>query len=309
MKKSFLKLFIVVLLPGLLLLWLEINLSRVPNSFTEKRSIFQKNASQTKTVFLGSSQALYGIIPELISADAINLASLNQDLYYDHQWLFNYIDSMPQLKKVYFTFTYFTLGYELINTKEQWRAYFYERVWKLPSALPLNDIKKYSWISLYGPRVALSYARNGFKNEGEFVLSKNGFQSLDSTFTFFPSDSSGKAAIDYHHGFFRFPSIEDNKIRIFEMVQLCRDHNVEPILLLPPLHSTYRKYELDWIKGLNSVLIDNLREVKKIKVLDFSSHPAFTDNCFRDEFHLNHKGALLFSELVRRESNNSAQGE
>lgn len=303
MKNPGIKLFLVLLLPALLVLWMEMNLSRVPNSFTGKKAVFQSRAAQTETLFLGSSQALYGIIPEMISAQTINLASLNQDLYYDHQWLFRYVDSLPKLKRVYVTFTYFTLGYELVKTKEFWRIYFYDRVWQLKPPVEQNDLKKFSWLVLYGPRMALSFARNNFVDPTNVPVTPTGFLPLDSTAAFLPSDSSGKAAVDYHHDFFSFPAITDNKVRIFEMLQLCREKNIEFILLLPPLHSTYRKHELEWIKALNHSLIRDLREVKKIGVLDFSAHPLFTDNCFSDEFHLNNRGARIFSQLVGEEMN------
>jgi hypothetical protein len=302
MHKPAIKLLLVLLPPLLVIIWLETKLPQVPNSYKGKMEVFQKNANETQTLILGSSQALYGMVPELISPKAINLANLNQDLTYDHQLLFQYIDSFPHLKTVYATLTYFTLGYELINTKESWRSYFYERIWNLKPTMHEKDFKSYSWLALYGPRNALNFARHNFKSHFDQPLSNSGFQGLDSSLIFQPSDLSGKNAVDYHHSFFRFPSIQDNKIRIFEMAQLCRDHNVEFVLLLPPLHATYRKHREPWIINLNNNLIENLRSVKKVKVLDFTAHPAFGDNCFHDEFHLNARGALLFSKLIRQES-------
>jgi lysophospholipase L1-like esterase len=85
------------------------------------------------------------------------------------------------------------------------------------------------------------------------------------------------------------------------MAQLCRDRDIELIILLPPLHKTYRDQTLNWINGLNKKLLQNLREVKKVRVLDFSAHSAFEDACFFDEFHLNHRGAIQMSKLIHQE--------
>lgn len=301
MKNPLLKFVLVIVPPLVFLLWLEINLEKVPNSYNRKKSIFNQKAALTENLFLGSSQALYGVIPEFAAPAAINLANLNQDLTYDHRLLVHYIDSMPKLKRVFVTLTYFTLGYELENTEEIWRSWFYERVWNLERTSPESSIKSYSWVALYQPRTALNFARNGFQNPSDQPLSSTGFQSMDSNRVFKPSLLSGKNAVNYHHGFFRFPSVEENKIRVFEMAQLCREREIDLIILLPPLHATYRNQTLKWINGLNKKLVQNLQKVKKVRVLDFSDHPAFDDACFFDEFHLNHKGAIRMSELLHRE--------
>ena len=301
MKNQILKFIFVIVPPLIFLLWLEINLEKVPNSYNRKKKIFNQKSAFTENLFLGSSQALYGVIPELAAPSAINLANLNQDLTYDHRLLFHYIDSMPKLRRVFVTFTYFTLGYALENTEEIWRSWFYERVWKLERTSPERNLKSYSWVALYQPRTALNFARNGFQNSAEQALSSTGFQSMDSNRVFTPSLLSGKNAVDYHHGFFRFSSVEENKVRVFEMAQLCRDRDIELIILLPPLHKTYRDQTLNWINGLNKKLLQNLREVKKVRVLDFSAHSAFEDACFFDEFHLNHRGAIQMSKLIHQE--------
>jgi len=300
MNKPIVKLSLILLIPLLVLLWLEINLPKVSNSYKQKRNVFNENATKVETVFLGSSQALYGVKPEMLPNNTINLANLNQDLYYDHQWLMQYIDSMPRVKTIFLTFTYFTLGYELQTTKENWRTFFYQRYWNLKGSNDDFNIRNYSCLALYGPRISLSFALHGFTDPNNQIFSALGHQSLDSTRFLKSSPQLGKQAVAYHHGFFRQGAMEDNKIRIFEMAELCRERGVNFVILQTPLHYTYRNNCAPWILAYNSKFLSGLKERQKAIILDFSSSKEFSDSCFFDEFHLNAKGATKLTSLIRK---------
>lgn len=78
-----------------------------------------------------------------------------------------------------------------------------------------------------------------------------------------------------------------------KIVDYCKDRNIRLILLRTPHHpSQVRLFEAD----LHQLLQKNLAGVT---FWDYADYP-FSDDCFQDTLHLNHKGAEVFSDLLEQ---------
>lgn len=79
-------------------------------------------------------------------------------------------------------------------------------------------------------------------------------------------------------------------------MELCKEKDVELILLSTPFHSAYPTGRVK--------LADNYyqREMKSFRWLNYSKL-SLPDSCFADYEHLNSKGSTVFSEILKEELN------
>ena len=94
--------------------------------------------------------------------------------------------------------------------------------------------------------------------------------------------------------------IKDASACLNEMVVFCKERNITPVMVLPPMYYTLSdKFD----KNARKVLIDDLLETledKSVKFLNYMDDSRFSHDItlFQDSFLLNKKGAKKFTKIV-----------
>jgi len=97
--------------------------------------------------------------------------------------------------------------------------------------------------------------------------------------------------------------IKDASACLNEMVVFCKERNITPVMVLPPMYHTLSdKFD----KNARKVLIDDLLETledKSVKFLNYMDDSRFSHDItlFQDSFLLNKKGAQKFTKIVLHE--------
>ena len=89
---------------------------------------------------------------------------------------------------------------------------------------------------------------------------------------------------------------------IVEMIQFCLDRDIEPVIVIPPVHETLNLYFTpNFVQNYITTFIDELN-MQNIKVLDYLNHPLFTKDAFyMDAFFMNECGAKEFTKQVLKD--------
>lgn len=308
MKKGIVKILYKLLILGLLfsilIIYCEVKLREIPSSYIIKKNYFEKNLDSAEILILGSSQPLYGINPEYFSLKGFNLAEQSQSLYYDEKLVSKYIDKMPNLKFVFITISYFSLWYELYNSVENWRDYFYKKDWQLAinnqKYIDKNDV---SYIDLYGisfvqsallvnfnlPAWTESLRENGwYQNTGRMLISQN-------------ADSSSALEIKRQDQAMADSVFENNKNYLEKLITELTLKKITPVIIITPVYNTYSmKMDPNRNKKTEEV-INNLCKAPVCRSYIYLNDPRFVLSDFSDTDHLNETGAGKFSKIINKE--------
>ena len=94
--------------------------------------------------------------------------------------------------------------------------------------------------------------------------------------------------------------LKDASSILNEMLSFCKERNIKPVLVLPPMyHTLASKFD----KNARKVLLDDLLETledKSVKFLNYMDDSRFSHDItlFQDSFLLNKKGAKMFTKIV-----------
>jgi hypothetical protein len=156
--KKFLFNFITFIVPFLILfVLLEISFRKIPNDYSYKNDFLEKNKNKMEIIILGNSHTFYGINPLLINKpNSFNASHVSQSLNIDLLLLEKY--NFRNLKTLILPISYFTFGWDLIESEEKFRSKNYVNYYKLNipcdyidnfeifnshNATPLKTILKY----------------------------------------------------------------------------------------------------------------------------------------------------------------------
>lgn len=292
------KLFFVLLPLVLVIAFFEISLRETPDSYQQKKEIFEHHKNEAEVLITGNSQALYGIDPDSLSFYALNMAFVNQDIWYDVQMIRYAMSEMPKLKMVLLQLNYLSFGYRLDKITESWRCSFYSSRWNFKR--PYNDIllRDYSFLALYTPRIALSWLKNNFNSSAAYHLTARGFENVPPFASVLVNDSSARFWAHRHQTFMDSAHFQRN----FELLKaLSRDlriNNIRFLIFSTPLCLQYRKSCSKSILAGNTRFLAHLRKEEGVEYFDFRSDLSFQQQDFLDDYHLNSNGAAKLSHKI-----------
>lgn len=280
--------------------YIEYKLSTVSNSYNFKRNCLEQKLDSIEILALGSSQILYSINPTYFNLKTYNLGNVSQSLYYDTHLALKYIDKMPKLKYVILGISYFSFEYQLIDTKESWRDYYYTQFWDVDfPEIDHFDLKCYSKLFLYTPKVALELFKNGLVLKINQEINENGYMKIDTTANSINiDDSSGYKRVYIHDHSYKATRFSENELVVDSFLKILKKKNIVPIILTPPVYSTYSKF-------INKAKMDkNIKAIKAIcdkynsKYLNYFEDTTFVKTNFYDNDHLNFIGAEKLSKRI-----------
>ena len=288
----------------LLLGWgvLEWGMRRVPNSNSEKRDRLAAMAGDVETLVLGSSEAYYGIAAGEFSSPAFNLANNSQTLYYDDQILARVLPSLPKLRRVLIPISYFTLYYQLYDHDEDWRQYGYAQEWGIPPARSADrwDLRMWSRVALYAPRVALAAARARFRTNLAPETDAHGWYEVrdDLKVTWDLSAAWCAEPLARHHSWMKLVHEPLALASLEDILRQLRSRNVEAVLITTPVWPTYEAGMRPTYAERTATTIRRLQREYGVRYLSFRHEPRLHEEDFHDCGHLNARGARRFTHML-----------
>lgn len=257
-----------------------------------RNNIFEIKAS-TKTLIIGDSQIEYSLDDSIIE-NSLNISSAADIYLYSYVKLKAFAERNKSVKTVILGLSYHNL---LKSLEEEWMtdSYIMNKMFKYSFLLNIHEyfdiLREYpvpfiKSLNLIYKSVIKNFLKSFLVgrytnyNLGKFIPLHKDNIDVALTWRIQPREIEySKLQIKYF-----------NKI-----VEYCKDNNINIILLTAPLHPIYIQNKTIEKKALDNYISKNIGD---INYLDFSKF-VFPDNkYFADTWHLNYRGAALFSEKL-----------
>ena len=302
--KGFLLKTSVFLLPIVLGVFIvEIYIRFSSSAFSLKAKYFNETATQT-IIILGSSHAQSDVNPRLFSCPAANLAYGSQDLKLD-QLLFEktvFLNKKPMV--LLLEFSYHRLLRE--NPDPYWRNGLYENFYGLDLTKGIS-LAKFILVSsnlkFFNNFIVESISRKRSDSRfNQWGFNENDFQGVFKAFNYdtarIVKSSQNRLSIDEWDNIDQ--SVVERNISHLERISaLCAANHIHLVLFAPPVFSTYRTFFKQQNIQLRNVVIKKLQSKNRsVNWMNFENDPSFTTDLFKNDDHLNSKGAQLFTGML-----------
>jgi hypothetical protein len=301
--KFLIKLCVFVFVVSAVLLWVEVQLRTVPNSYNVKKKILENAIPTAQVLITGTSREYFGIKPSLLGCKGINMANVSQSLYYDYHIGSQYLPRLKDLKVLIIGISEFSLEYEISDDdNEPWRKYFYDIVFDIPPEDGRNlDIRRFSLIALYSPSIVQRYARDCFKVDLTESIDAEGA----STVNFFgPStsiDENDKNVADWHVKRMKRDRVSRNAQFLCNLIEAAKKQHIAVVLITSPARKTYRDH---FDAPSYEVMQKTIRSISQQYHVDYFNYYAdnrFTAEDFSDCYHLYARGTEKYSRIIKAE--------
>lgn len=304
--KIILKLSFILLLTGTLVVYCEIQLRKIPNIYTVKKEIFERQLDSIQVLILGNSQSQYDIDPDYFSSGSskikgFNLAYPSQSLYYDKELTFRYLDRIPKLKVVIISVSYFSLWSELYSAVESWRDAGY-MFWNIKSNDPrFFDIRRSSYIALYGIDYAQDLLRRNFKNVYVDYPAVNGHGIEHLHHGIVLTVDAGKVRVKTHNDMMHYELINNNIDYMQSLITELKSRNIFTAIITTPVYKTY--YENIDVKKeeINEDILNKLSVKNNVRYFNYLRDNRFDSTDFMNNDHLDNKGIEKFSKILNED--------
>ncbi len=260
-----------------------------------------RGRKQYQNIIIGTSQALHSIKPSII--DSCGLSFYNFGLNganpkFCEQWYNEIYRSYNQPPKhLILTVNWFWFDGSLLKRQfEQDAAYFPQSLfWKIVWNKPMQE-----WKDLFYNRYAFLKYRSSFKtmltgNKRSWGIDERAF---DRGFAplYFEKKPNFKEKLT--------PLIDSNQVVAFKkLLKQLKQENVKVILIFTPEYLLAQQTQYKASETIQ--LIEKIADENQIPIIDFN-RPAYdylyeTKQNYADNIHLNHQGAIKFSQALAEE--------
>jgi hypothetical protein len=302
------KKLILIIVPVLILsVFFELKARNISNGFLMKRELMDVKKDKIEFLVLGSSHGNYGINPEIISENSFNLTFNSQDLYYDSKLFDEYKEEMVNLKCVVLTLSNFSLWYDLNDSPEKWRKYFYKEYFGINSKSPESasefvDLKSHSFAFFYGflntlmgtlyPNyLAFGTDMNSFG--WNIDTNKNLVSASDTTF------ENGRERVDFTDALIKKENTEYNLKLLNGIIEYVKKKKLKLVFVTTPVTYQYFKFLNKEMYYEFQSTVGKLADNQNVYFLNFFNDGRFSSSDFRDYDHVNGKGAFKFSRILK----------
>ena len=283
---------------------IEYRARHLPNTYQVKKQGFEQLKDSIAVLVLGSSHALKGIDPSLFSCTGFNFSNSSQTLIQDEGLCHRYLNELPQLKAVVLDISYISFYFDLQDSPESWRDYFYWHYYGLNDPPPgLLKPETYFYSALYTQRVV----NDIFFGKLNYIKEFGNISPYGWEITHAPedslaiSDSIAGQLVSLHEELARpanFHRVMDHLDRL-----LCEleKRDIAVLMVSLPVSRPYYS-QLDPVRE-NRIggIIDSLRSEHPLVYRDYSRDPRFGRTDFSDCDHLDSTGAVKFSRILDEE--------
>lgn len=276
----------------------------MPNSYRIKKEQLATQAGEVRVLVLGSSNAYKDVDPSCFSLRGYNLANSSQTLFYDARLCRLYLDRMPALCCVVICLSGISYYFELNQSPDDWRAYFYYRYFGIRApSLDLTDPKAYFCTALYPRKIILTNLIDPLRAIRDMNdLQNNGWEKAPiPTDPEAVSDSTGRLRYLFHETLVNSANTTMTTRYLIGLINELQQRGISVVLVTPPVSATYYKWFDPKYVRENQRLSGMLCSRFGIRYYDYFRDPRFTREDFYDNDHLNFKGAQKFSSILESE--------
>ena len=278
--------------------FMEFILLFVDNNYTYKHKYLNTSGDGIDVLLLGNSYFENGLNPHHVSDSAFNAAMAARWIYYDKLIVEKYVPKMSNLKAVVFS-----MGYKM----PFYHSYHYKN--KYTGMIMIYDYAKF--MHLYYDRFPQKYLYWSALLTGNFS-----FGQLTSS-----RDCDDKGYCPKYGSVEDFSTAQnidpeiinvenvDNQLAEYTqyltaMARVCRENSVRFIVVTPPCHDIFNQNTRpEGIAALNGI-IDNVKSSCPVEYKSYLYDDEFrADSLYYNCSHLNHTGATLFAEKLKRDFN------
>ena len=302
MKLFLYKIFLFFLISVFILVLYENSLSLVPNTYTLKKKLIEKNKDSINMVVVGTSHVFGGIIPSKMTNFTVNIANQSQSIYYDIELLKKYIKQLPNLNTIVFDINFFTFQYNLDNGPEAWRALYYKNTFNIVPQTKEFSFSDNFLIKMYNPKDIIFHIGSIPLYEGYYK--NNGVGLSSEVLSIVNKENSVRR---YNHLVNKY-MLKSEKAKIIEELEIFLENltntKIKIVFVQVPISPTMYSYIDKKLLFENNNILKNLCEkYPNVKSINMLNDMRFLEHDFRDPDHLNLKGAIKFSSLLNAEIN------
>ncbi len=268
-------------------------------TFSVKKKYLEKNINSFSVLIFGSSHSQNALNPAIMKEKSCNLAFGGQAIAIDYFLLDKYIDRMSDLKTVVFEVSPFRFYYD--HNADEWNGHIYSNLYNINYKTTSCSVKNYSLI-VSSPKfftsIFIDYinpiAHKTRLNECGFII--NDFNGRFEKLKYDSVEIYNSYIMD--RDFSNKELFKLNRLFLRRVIQKCISKKVNVILLSTPVYTSY--YSRIPIKAIGEVnsMLDEYKKVFGVTILDFSLDKSFTLQDFKDDNHLNPKGAEKLTQKL-----------
>ena len=302
MRKFLLQLFWFGLPVLFIFGFLEYKISAIPNDLSYKRVLLEAALPKIEVLITGASDSFMGINPQYFSKVGFNLAFHSQSLIIDTQLVRKYFDRMPRLQLIIMSINYATPSYKMSDSDESRRNFLYSRFFGIrgdQSVLSLLHPQNYFAFMNYGSNQIREFIEKKFKVNLASETSASGWSKSETIGNAqVITVATGKKLVLFHDRLMKSEHIPDNLKALDDLLSYAAPKDVKIVFVTPPVFNTYSSLmNLDvWQK--EKTLIRNLAQKHNTFYYDFLTDSRFEISDFKDDNHLNFKGAEKLSQIL-----------
>lgn len=247
------------------------------------------NSEIVETLVTGISYAKSGFLETKYKKKSINIAYGSQDLYYDYN-LVKYLlkeNKFENLKEVIIGLSYYSFQYDMSLSSISNKVILYYKNIRLAHHVKDIDIL----VDGLDETIYISKLIFNFNNQNNSILKWTDVNNeID--------DKVGKsqAELDCKKD---YPETVRENIQIFrEYLQLLKQNNIKPIVVVFPASKYYTKYFSQRIEDEFNYIIRKVRKEYEFEYIDYFRCDLFEDDDFYDVSHLNLRGAEKFTDIL-----------
>ncbi len=287
----------------------EYTLRLAPNQYKYKYNYMERHAGEIETLVMGHSQAAEGINPAFLGDHAFNLAITSRRIHYDYVLLKQYIGRMKNLKRVIYpyTYNYLYISYEYplrnLNARKNTHAENYMQCdYEIYMHTGLFTFPAYHIEILYDMTARDKWKKHYLKREDTQLVDSLGFDGKlkeDRVFDWLQSPLAheyDENDPDYDKAY------RQNRKYLYQMAELCREHQVELVLVatptLPPYYNSRRP---DKLKQFYDEAENLKAQYSNVSFKDYVTDGRFENEDFYDCSHLCKEGADKFTRILRQD--------
>jgi hypothetical protein len=280
---------------------MEIYIRNAPSAFALKAKYY-KQQKTLDLIILGSSHSQNGTNPRFLKYPGANLAYGSQDLLLDKILLENAIRQGKQPKIVILELSYHRLFRE--NEQPYWRNGLYDNFYDIETGnllskhiLTSSNLKFFKSFIL--ERIDLQRKNEAFN---EWGFNENDYEGIFKNMKYDSLAIAKNARTRITIANLREVNqsiLNRNKEHLFDIAEICHKHNIKLILVAPPVFRTYSDFFLtENLNFRNEVILKLHNKYNNIKFYTFENTDTFKVTHFKNDDHLNAKGAELFTTLL-----------
>lgn len=296
-RKNFINIILFTLPLLILLLFIEIQVRKIPNDYSFKHQQVLKLGDSINTLILGSSHAFRDVNPEYLDEFSFNLSNLSQSLYYDLQILKNYIHELPNMEYLILEMSYPSLTHKLNTGEEEWRKYYYYRYMNIRGLVNFFDLKAYSEIAQMTFFETFAKLYRYWNGKSYITCTERGWGKRVDKFDSFDLDEDGRNTAKRHENFNSDISLGLDILN--QIIDICNEYNIKLYIITFPVWESYRE-AVNPDKFNITVKVANEMDNKfdNVTYLSFWNHDAFSREDFYDADHLNNKGSKKLTQML-----------